>query len=129
MTDADFTYQLIIAGSGVANAILVWRHFFGKAEKRQIQDPLNVREADRFVTEKEIKPLKERVDGHDEAIAEIRKDAQANFNAVMKSDAEGRSRLHKEISIVALDVASIKDTVEPLKNLPERIARDIGIIK
>ena len=130
MTDAEFTYQLIAAGSLIGNALLVWKTLRGGKEKREITpDPLNVRKAERFVTEDEHEALADRVDGHEAELAAIRDRMQGNYNTLMKSEAEGRSRLHHQINALAEDVAAIKAAQEPLKTLPAEFNRAIGRIE
>ena len=127
MTDADFLWKLLAAISLLGNLLLLWRKMGGKAEKRQIgPDPLNVREADRFVTEKELKPICEHLELHDKNIDGLRRELQANYNTLMTSDAEGRARLHQKIDTVVADVSQMKGIIEPLKGIQERFARDVG---
>lgn len=129
MTDAEFTYQLIAVGSLLGNAVLLWRALRGGSEKREITpDPLNVRKAERFVTEDEHQALVDRVDRHDKEFRDIRGKMESNYNALMKSEAEGRSRLHHEINEVNKQLAGIAAVVEGLKGLPERISRDVGML-
>jgi len=134
MTDADFFWKLIAGLSMLANFLgaiaLLWNRVSGKSEAREIKnDPLNVREADRFITEKELAPLQEQVDGHADEIAELRKTAQDNFNKIKRDEAEGRSRLHTEINAVATDVSAIKSTVSPLTAQVAEITRSLGRVE
>jgi hypothetical protein len=130
MTDPDFLWKLLAALSLIGNLILLWRKIGGGAEKRQISpDPLNVREADRFVTEKEILPIQRHLETHDKDVERLGKEIQANYNTLMKTDAEGRSRLHHEINAVASDVSAIKSTIGPLSNQMTDMTRALGRVE
>lgn len=129
MTDADFLWKLIAALSVLGNLILLWQKVGGKVEKRElVPNTLSIRQADQFVTEKGLEPLQAQVDKHTSEIDGLRRDLQANYNSIMKSEAEGRSRLHKEINDIGKDMSAVKASMKTLEGLPERLARDIGIL-
>lgn len=131
MTDADFFWKLIAGLSMLANFLgalaLLWRRVSGKPEAREIKnDPLNVREADRFVTEKELKPLQDQVDGHSDDLAALRKEVQSNYNTLMTSDAKARSIIHQEINGLSNKISKMQGVIEPFEGLAQQLTRDIG---
>lgn len=129
MTDADYLWKLLAALSLLGNLVLLARQVFGRAEKREVSpSPLPVTKADKFVLEETHDALVERVDGHDKELRAIRDKMESNYNAIMTAEARGRRELHQEINEVNKQLAGIAAIVEGLKGLPERIARDVGIL-
>lgn len=126
ISDPDFLWKLLAALSVLGNFILIAQKLLGKPTPQRIQDPLNVREADRYVTEKELLPLQDRVDGHDDAIAALRKEAQSNYNTLMTSDAKARSLIHQEINALSNKVSNMQGVIQPFEGLAQQLTRDIG---
>jgi len=109
ISDADFTYKLLIALSLLGNLILLWWKFSGKAETRTIApNPLNVRAATEFVTTDHC-ALSHR--NFEERLDRVEKNIRELFQ-LQRGMAE--------------TVAEFKGTVEPLKDLATKFSRDVG---
>ena len=129
MTDPEFLWKALAVLSSVLNAMFLWRRVTGKSEAREIgPQPLKVQGVEEFVTSKHPRLLRidERLDEMKSRVSAMEELQRESYNKLMESAAAARLRLHEKIDKLGETVAHIEGTIEPLKGVTERIARDIG---
>jgi len=103
----------------------------GRDETRQIgPQPLKVQGVQEFVTAEHCgllhKNFEDRLIAVEKNTVELFRLQREGYNKLMESAAEARAKLHLKIDAVAADVATMKGTIEPLKGMAERFAKDVG---
>ena len=135
MTDADFFWKLMAGLSMLLNFLgavaLAWSRFSGKPEFQEIKNnPLRVQEVAKLVTLEHCNLLHKSFDDRlkcvEDNVESLFTQQRESYNKLMESASAARARLHEKIDVLASEVANLKGTIEPLKGVTERFAKDVG---
>jgi len=131
MTEADLLWKSLAVLSVLANLAWLAMKLLGRDETRQIgPQPLKVQGVQEFVTAEHCgllhKNFEDRLIAVEKNTVELFRLQREGYNKLMESAAEARAKLHLKIDAVAADVATMKGTIEPLKGMAERFAKDVG---
>jgi len=131
MIEPDLIKDLALGVSFFLNLGLVSKKLFGKGDTVNVSpQPLKVQGVQEFVTAEHCgllhKNFEDRLIAVERNTAELFRLQREGYNKLMESAAEARAKLHAKIDAVAADVAKMSGTIEPLKGMAERFAKDVG---